>query len=280
MSQGENPRLLAISNIAWPDEADEDALLLASALGFDGIEIAPRKVFGDLAAVEDAKFIEYRRHLEGLGLAIPALQAILFGAKDLHLFESAESRRRMADYLKRVADIASTLGARSCVFGSPTLRDPGTLALEEALAIATDFFRALAPYFAERNVQLCFEANPPIYNCRFITETSEASALVERIDAPGLALQLDTGTLFANGEDPEVIREVCRQIGHFHVSEPRLPPIGTGGVDHAPLASALKASCYTGWISIEMRATDDWRGAMQGAYQLVHELYCEAETQG
>ncbi|MBL0405069.1 sugar phosphate isomerase/epimerase [Microvirga aerilata] len=266
-------RQLSISNIAWPADQDAQALELVAKLGFDGVEVAPRKIFGDLHAVSLDTVQAYRRRLQDAGLAASALQAILFGVEGAHLFESPSSRDRMAAHLRRVAEIADALGARACVFGSPILRDPGSIPLDEASEIAETFLRVIAPDFANRNITLCFEANPPLYKCRFVTRTEEAYSLVERVAVPGVAMQLDTGTMFINGEDPDIIRRTECQIRHFHVSEPNLAPLGTSGVDHTPLASAVKTSNYPHWLSIEMRAVDDWRGAIQQAYTLVKSLY-------
>jgi sugar phosphate isomerase/epimerase len=266
-------RRLSISNIAWPGEKDDEALDLISGLGFDGVELAPRKVFDCLETVSLDTVRTYRRRIEDRGLAISALQAILFGVKGAHLFESPASRLRMADYLRRVAEIAEVLGARACVFGSPTLRDPGELSHEAARMIAEEFLRSIAPDFAERSVDLCFEANPTLYQCRFITHTEEAFELVEHVNVPGIAMQLDTGTMFINGESPQQIRHMEHRIGHIHVSEPNLVPIGTANVNHADLANVLMSAAVSRWISIEMKAADDWRQGVRGAHSLVSSLY-------
>jgi sugar phosphate isomerase/epimerase len=179
----------------------------------------------------------------------------------------------MALHLARVAEIASELRASACVFGAPTLRDPGELQPATAQRIAVDFFGKLAEVFASRGLVLCFEANPSLYNCRFITGTPEALGLVETIDHPGLALQLDTGTIFANGEDAEIITKGAERIGHCHVSEPSLVPIGTSGLDHTPVAAALRASKYRGWISIEMKAGSNWKTALVQAHKFVVRSY-------
>jgi D-psicose/D-tagatose/L-ribulose 3-epimerase len=268
-------RRLSISNIAWPADAETEALALVASLGFNGVELAPSKVFGDVSAVSMETVRAYRRKVEDQGLAICALQALLFGVQGAHLFEGPWSRQRMADHLRRIAEVAATLGARACVFGSPTLRDPGNLPPDKALGIAEDFFRSIAGDYAAQGVELCFEANPPVYQCRFVTRTREALELVERVDAPGIGLQLDTGTIFINDEDPGIIHEVEHRIGHFHISEPSLVPLGTTGVDHLAVATALQGSTYTRWISIEMRAVDDWRGAVRQAHHLVHSIYRE-----
>jgi sugar phosphate isomerase/epimerase len=271
------PRL-SISNIAWPATDDRKALDLAAKLRFDGVELAPGKVFGDLSQIPLGAVHAYRGEVGDRGLSVSALQSLLFGVQDVHLFESAASRERMASHLKRIAEIAGALGARACVFGSPTLRDPGTLSLDTACKIAEEFLHTIAPDYAAQGVELCFEANPRLYQCKFATHTEEAFNLVERVNAPGIALQLDTGTMFINGESPEVIRQVERRIGHFHVSEPNLAPIGTAGVDHTGIAAAVKSSAYSSWVSVEMKAVNDWCGAMERAYNLVRSTYVEQQT--
>lgn len=268
-------RRLSVSNLAWPSQVDDAALDLLVELGFEGVELAPSKVFGDLKAIALREVRAYRRRVEGRGLSVSALQAILFGVPGVHLFESPASRERMAGHLRRVAEIAGELGAGACVFGSPTLRDPGTRSTDQALAIAEEFLSSVALDFAVQGVELCFEANPSIYQCRFVTRTQEAFDLVDRMNVPGIAMKLDTGTMFINGEEPSIIRQVERRIGHFHVSEPNLVPIGETGIDHTPIAEALNGSTYAQWISIEMKEVDDWCRAVRRAYRLVHSQYRE-----
>ena len=212
----------AVSNIAWPAEADEEALTLASRLGFSGIELAPAKVFGPLGEVSRTALTDYREALAARGLRIPALQAILFGVDDAHLFRSDAARECLLARLTRVAEVAGALEAGACVFGAPGLRDPGDLAQETALDIAAAFFARLAPRFADHGTTLAFEANPPIYDCRFVTRTREAMALVARVDTPGFGLQLDMGTVFANEEETETVVAAARACVHCHASEPRL----------------------------------------------------------
>jgi D-psicose/D-tagatose/L-ribulose 3-epimerase len=264
---------LSISNIAWPADADTAALDLVAELGFQGVEIAPGKVFGDIATASLDEVRTYRDRLEARGLGVPALQAIFHGVSGAHLFNSEATRARMGEHLRRVAAVAGALGAGACVFGAPALRDPGPLPLDEALAVATRFFRDIAPAFAAQRVALCFEANPPLYGCRFVTATEDAFDLVNSIDAPGIALQLDTGTMFVNGEDPSIIARVFSRIGHVHVSEPGLAPIGSSRVDHKPIATALDDINYVGWVSIEMKTTSDWQSAVRSAHEIVQPLY-------
>lgn len=263
----------AISNIAWPAQDDAQAVTLAAELGFSGIELAPGKVFGPLDAIGSDALRRYRRDLGAQGLSIPALQAILFGVTDAHLFESEATRARLGERLTRVAEVAGELGAGACVFGSPALRDPGQRSIQEAMDIAANFFARLAPRFVENGTVLAFEANPSIYQCRFVTCTSEAIDLVKRVDTPGFGLQLDMGTVFANGESADTVIAAGRIARHCHVSEPQLVPLGTGGHDHQVTGAALRDTDYDGWISIEMRAVDNWISAMETGASIVRKEY-------
>jgi D-psicose/D-tagatose/L-ribulose 3-epimerase len=48
-----------------------------------------------------------------------AAQALLFGRRDLTLFDDADTRQRTLDYLCIMVRVCARLGARALVFGSP-----------------------------------------------------------------------------------------------------------------------------------------------------------------
>ena len=57
----------SISNIAWPKERDADALSFVADLGFDGVELAPMKVFGPLTELSTSTVQRYRDELASRG---------------------------------------------------------------------------------------------------------------------------------------------------------------------------------------------------------------------
>lgn len=263
----------AISNIAWPATANDDALALAVSLGFSGIEIAPMRIFGSLGAINLGDVKSYRVKLVDYGLEVAALQGILFGVDGVHLFRDAEQRSRLREALLRIADIAVALEAKACVFGAPTVRDPGQLSARAATDLIVPFFREVGSQFAARSIVLCFEPNPPLYNCRFVTTTREAFDFVNEIASPGIRLQLDIGTILINVEEAGVVQEVSALVGHCHLSEPHLQPVGSQHHDHRNLAAALNNSCYKGWISAEMRETSAWQQNMVRAARMLRDIY-------
>ena len=263
---------LAISNIAWPPGELMAAAAIARQLGLDGIELAPHNLFGRWD-VSDAEVIEVRTRLADHGLVCPALQGILFGAPSTFLFGSDEEREALASQLAKVARIAALLGASACVFGAPRNRDPGDTEPEAAWETARRFFAKIGPVFADLGTSLAIEANARTYGCRFLVTTSEAIEFVRAVDSPGIRLQIDTGTIFLEGEHPSVIEAAAPLAAHAHVSQPQLSPIGTDGIDHHDTAAALKRSGYGGFLSIEMRCTPDWEQAMRRAVELVRDQY-------
>jgi sugar phosphate isomerase/epimerase len=260
-------RPFAISNLAWPAESDAEALVLAAKLGFRGVELAPAKVLGPLSGIRQEAAMAYRARCADLGLEVCSLQSLFFGEEGIHLFRSDAERSRLADLLETAADLAAVLGARTCVFGAPNLRDPGEFHDDHAFELALAFFVGVSPVFAERGVTLAFEANPAAYGCRFATHTEEARYLVAAVQehcAKGVGLQLDTGTVFMNGEPDAAVAAAFRDASHFHASEPSLAPLGSSGVDHARIGRLLSRSRYDGWVSAEMKpGADWWRGVAE-----------------
>ena len=171
------------------------------------------------------------------------------------------SRDRTAEYLRRIIQVAAGLGAGAMVFGSPKNRQRGNTPPQEAARIATDFFADLGGYAAEHDVVLCLEANAPGYDCDFVCRTEEAVDLVQRVSSPGFRVQIDTSTMAMNNEDyRESIGLAAPVAGHLHISEPHLGPVGPDGqVPVGTVLEAVDASNYDGWVSIEMRPTDDGR---------------------
>lgn len=263
---------LGISNIAWPQEMLEQGLDLCRVLGLSFVEIAPFNVFGRWLDIDDAA-LRLREAIDRRGLSCAALQGIVYNAPGVELFASEASRGRLMLHLETVAKVAEILGARACVYGAPKQRDPGGLRNDEARAIAIGFFRSVGPIFAERGASLAFEPNARRYGCRFVTTTAEAMVLVDAIATPGIALQIDTATVFLEHEDPGVLLAACPLAAHAHVSEMNLGPIGSTGADHDGVAEALRRGRYAGSLSIEMRAVEDWRAAVRRAVEIVRTTY-------
>lgn len=265
---------LAISNIAWPADRETEIATLMGELGVRAVELAPTKTWPKPLEAADGAVATYRKWWESRGIAIVAIQSVLFGRPDLVLFGPETKRRETSDYLKGMIALAGKLGARIVVFGSPKNRQRGPLSKAEADAIAIPFFRELGEYAAARSVCFCIEANAPQYACDFVVTSTEARALVEAVGSEGFGLHLDLACMQLAGEiaRDEALRHAA-VTRHFHVSAPELGRVEAKAAAEAKaIASAYDERGKAPYFSIEMRAQatpDESLAAVRSALELL-----------
>lgn len=274
---------LAISNIAWPAGADDEAAALLCAHGVEGVELALTKIWPEPLAASAAEVRAYRQRWEKRGLRIAALQALLFGKPQMTLFDSEAGRRQTLDYLTGIIERAGWLGATALVFGSPKNRRRGERTPPQAWAVAVPFFRELGRIAHRYGVWFCIEPNPAEYGCDFVTTVAEGIELVDAVAEEGFGLHLDTGGMALAGDAAAAsIAAAGQRCRHFHISEPYLAEVGSGAA-HGECAAELRACDYGGWVSIEMseaKEPDAWRAAMDRALAFARENYLGGGSHG
>ncbi|MSU35333.1 MAG: sugar phosphate isomerase/epimerase [Pedosphaera sp.] len=244
---------LAVSNIAWTPDQDDDAHALLSDLGVRALELAPTRWWPDLSRVTPAQVADAQARLARFGLRPVAFQAVLFGQPQLAVF--GQSAATCESYLSTVVDLASSFGVSAIVFGSPKQRLRGTRTLDEAIADSVLLWRRLGDRAATRGVRFCLEPNPCEYGADFMTTLAETAAVVRAAGSPGVWLNVDGGELAMNAEKlPEALENCRDRIGHFHISEPYLGPLEGAPERHRAYARALRSAGYDGIVSLEMRS--------------------------
>lgn len=245
---------LAVSNIAWQLDQEEEALALLRRVGISGIEVAPTRLWPDWKGTSVLAGKCHGERYRASGFSVLALQAILFGLPRHKLFGTDAEREDLLNHLLLCADLAVSIGARNLVFGAPKNRELNGISQGNAFEMAREFFSNIGSYYEKRNVCLCLEANPPQYACQFITNSRDAANLVRAVNSPGFGLHLDTACMHLANEDlPASIRTNFDVLRHFHVSEPFLASFKTPVIDHAQVAGTLRSLGYAAWISLEMR---------------------------
>ena len=100
------------------------------------------------------------------------------------------------------------------------------------------------------------EPNPSCYGANFMTTSAEIARIVKQVSHPAVRMQLDTGTLTINGDDPAaVLQNHAALIGYIHASEPDLVPLGDGDTDHVKMSESLMRFLPEHLVSIEMLTT-------------------------
>lgn len=243
---------LSISNIAWENSLDPAVAEVLREQGVRYIDIAPGRYFSDPACATDAEIAAVASWWADQGIRFAGMQSLLFGTQGLNLFGSEEQQERMLEHLRAICHIGAVLDARKLVFGSPKNRDRTGLSDAEAAEVAIGFFSRLGDIAAKEGVTICLEPNPVIYGANFLTTTQEAFEFVSQLGYPAVKIQLDTGTILQNEEPADIIRQVAGQIGHIHISEPHLPPVGTNTKRHAELCATIGAIGYSAPVTLEM----------------------------
>lgn len=249
---------LAISNIAWDVIEDEAIAELLRRYGVNAIDVAPGKYFPQPSKATDTEITLLKEWWAKQGMAITGMQALLFGTSGLNMFGPPEAQQAMLKHLDAVCRIGAGLGATRLVFGSPKNRDCSHLSHTETMSTAINFLNELGNIASSHGVMVCLEPNPPCYGANFMTTSTETAQVVRQVNHPAIRMQLDTGALTINGEDPAtVLRESASLIGHIHASEPNLVPLGDGDTDHGKALEALAAYLPEMLVCIEMRATQN-----------------------
>ena len=265
--------ILCVSNIAWTADQDEAALELLASLGVTHLEFAPTRWWPDLSKVDDDQIFRARAVWERFGFQAVAFQSLLFGQPALTLFDPSR-REACRRYLESVIDLAGRMGVSALVFGSPKNRWRGSLSDEEASAVAIPFFQSLALRAAALNVRFCFEPNPSVYGADFGCTLKESLSLIEAVDRPAFCLNLDTGAMTVNDEDPlESVTRASGRVGHVHLSEPSLGSFETPRASHHQISQALQKVGYDGIVSLEMRPPANGLAALKEAVTFVRTVY-------
>lgn len=246
---------ISISNIAWDAHEDSNIAQLLMSHQIDAIDIAPGKYFPNIPQTTPADIQRVKKWWHHHGIEITGMQALLFGTQGLNLFGDLLTQQAMLDHLSAVCRIAAELSASRLVFGSPKNRNRDGLTDLQAEETALNFFHRLGKIAQSYGVMICLEPNPAKYNCNFMTTSTETAAIVRKVSLPAIKMQLDTGALTINHEDPgEIVKQHADIIGHIHISEPDLVPLGDGSTRHDHMASALSQPGLPRLVAIETLA--------------------------
>ncbi len=243
---------LSASNIGWRAEEDAAVYRLLQSLGFAGVEAAPTRISPDSPYDHPEAAAAFARSLQAQhGFAVPSMQSIWFGRSE-QIFGAAEERQALLEYTRAAVEFAAAAGCPSLVFGCPKNRSVPEGGRPED---AAPFFRDAGRYAAKRGVVLALEANPPLYHTNFLNRTEDAVAYARFLDCPGIAVNLDVGTMLQNGEGLQAAADGLELVSHVHISEPGLAPVRLRPL-HRQLAALLRDRGYRGFVSLETKTTD------------------------
>lgn len=247
---------LAVSNIGWAANADATIAGRLVGAGAEAIEVAPGRIFDDLAQARVADAMRAADLWAKRGLSVVSMQALLFGQPDLRLFGDLADRYALMDHLRHILTLAGALGCGPLVFGSPRNRLKGERSFAQARDAAVGIFREIGDLAAGTRTVFCLEANARAYGCDFMTVLAEAIEVVAAVDHPAVRLVVDTGNMALEGEPPRMAADAVPYTAHFHMSAPQLAPIAPHAAFIGTVLAELRRGGYDGVATVEVRAGD------------------------
>lgn len=154
----------------------------------------------------------------------------------------------------KAIDFANVIGCKNLVFGCPKNRNISDYNKDYPKAI--HFFKNIGIYALDKNVVISIEPNPVIYNTNFLNYTKEAIDFVKELNMNSIKVNYDLGTVIYNKENINILKGNITHINHIHISEPNLDLIKNRQI-HEELISILKEVNYKGYVSIEMKKSNN-----------------------
>jgi sugar phosphate isomerase/epimerase len=248
------PFRYAICNETFGDWPLAKACDMSAECGYSGLELAPftlAPLATDLSAQARG---EIRRTIAQAGLDCVGLHWLLAKTEGFHVAHpDADVRSRTVDYLAELARLCHDLGGRVLVFGSPKQRSllPGVTA-DQALDFIHEVFARLVPVLETTDTVVALEPLSPV-ETDVLTTAAETCRLIDRIGSRHVRLHLDVKAMASEEIPiPEIVVASAPHLEHFHANDVNLQGPGFGGVDFAPIFTALDEVRYAGWVSVEV----------------------------
>ena len=250
----------------------EQSIEKASALGFDGVELALKEA----QEVNPAKLSHWlsKHHLEISCISTGQVYA----ANGLMFTDSKQEKRKaVKSVFYEIIDLAADFG--KLVNIGRVRGQIGERPREEAESLFIDTASHLCNYADKKGVTLILE---PVnrYEIDFINSVDEGVALLQKMKVPNMKLMPDT--FHMNIEDQTIGGELARNIDfieyiHFADSN-RLAP-GQGHTDFKEILDNLKKANYDGWISLEILPKPDPDTAARQGIDYLKPLIAEYNQQ-
>jgi sugar phosphate isomerase/epimerase len=247
----------SISNIALPSYSHDSELPALAEMGFEGLEVAPSRVWEDTVNLSFFEVDKYRSKVESAGLKILGLHSLFFDQPKLGLFRGLEVRAKTIDFLSHLSKVCSDLGGKTLVYGSPQARKRNDLSIKEADEEAISFFKELSKAIESHGTCFVIEALGE-NETDYINSARHALKISKAVNRDELKNHLDAKAV-VDAKEAEIgfFRELAPTLVHYHANDPGLGVLGeTFKVDHHLLGKLLRDIDYQGYVSIEQRMLD------------------------
>jgi sugar phosphate isomerase/epimerase len=255
-------RLAFSSNAYLKYPFDETASRIA-ALGYDGLELLADVPHAWPAGLLDVQKRAISQAMERSRLEFSNINAFMMNAINdrrqpywhpSFIEPEPNYRQVRIDHTKRALDLCALLGAPHITTepGGPIA--PGQ-SRQEAIDLFVEVLKPLAQHAHDKGVLLLIEPEPEL----LLETTDQYLEVAERLNAPSIGLNFDVGHAFCVREDlPKAIAKLAPHIRHYHLEDIAATRVhhhlvpGTGAIDFKGVISAIRATGYDGWLTVEL----------------------------
>lgn len=244
---------------------------LLKQLGFDGIELGNEWTEQPLATIQE--------QLDGTGIAVSAV----VGSIELLNIDPAKRRQGIETdrtQLKKARQLGAAGVIEVPVFGQNKFPDLSPIMtakeVEERLLIAE--LKELAPDVANSGGVVLLLEPCNHKETHFLNTQEYGAEIINRVGAPGFKLLSDFYHMQIEEKDiAETMAKVGNLTGYVHLADglKRTEP-GSLPFDYRPGFHALKKRGYSGWLTIESKATDNPEAALTRALAYLKRQWAEA----
>jgi sugar phosphate isomerase/epimerase len=239
----------------------EESITKASALGYDGVELA-------IASPGEVDISRLDKCLGAQGMEIAAISTGLVFAKDgISLLETPDKAKNR---FRELIDMAADYGKKINVGRARGFK--GAKTFMEAAGELKQTLVPLCEYAQKKGVRFLIE---PVnrYEIDWVHNLDEGASLLETIQMDNVFLMPDVFHMnIEDGNVPLKLVEYGRYIGYIHFADSnRLAP-GRGHINFKPVFDALKFIRYEGWASVEILPLPDADRAAGGAADFLRPL--------
>lgn len=206
--------------------------------GLDGVEIRVGEPAETLRIADPAVRRQYREQMASTGLVISSFMMGLLNTNPL------ASDPRAPAWLEQSIDAARDLGAGVILvafFGKGNLLQDNQLKQAD-VQVVVQRLKAAAPRARDAGVVLALENT---------LSAKQNVEILEQIGHESVRVYYDVGNSNSRGYDvPAEIRFLKDRIASFHFKD-RDRYLGDGAIQFEPIAAAIKAIGYKGWVVME-----------------------------
>lgn len=253
-----------------PEIGLHERALLVKGLGYDGIELGNEWSDHTLEALKE--------QLAGIDIAVSAM----VGSIKL-LDTDPKARAEAVETDRKRLEVAQALGASALIevptFGPNKFQDLSPIMtareVEDRLLVAG--LKQLIPDVQRTGVKLLIEpCNQK--ETHYIYQQRQAAEIIEQVGAPGFTLLSDFYHMQLEEKDiGETLSRYGRYTAYVHLADgaARTEP-GSLPFDYRPGFQALKKWGFSGWLTVESKATDNPEAALGRALSYLKKQWSDA----